>query len=283
MDYAGFYINLDRRPERRADMEAELARHGFAYTRFSAADGNSLKAPNPHLKEGEIGCFTSHHLLMKQNLEASRHLHVIEDDVMFAPAAKQAIDWVMGQGHLAQYDIIYTDIFVPLLNDAYKVYKKFYDTAVKRDAAGNISSVAFSVVNLQGLMFGSTASFLVNGASIKKLNDLYAGELARGASLPIDLFIRKLTHDGVIKTGCIFPFVTSVRLDHIVETDIVRSYHQVSALAAHLARYSFFVGADFKLCRDYLDKYLPLPSGDAQSQILNHLLAFSLTDDYKAP
>src|ERR1700722_9684505 len=173
MDYAGFFINLDRRRERRATMEAELARHGFSYTRFSAADGNGLKMPNPHLKEGEVGCFTSHHLLLKQNLGASRHLHVIEDDVVFAPCTKKAIEWAIGQGHLAQYDIIYTDIFVPLLNDAYKAYKKFYDTAVKRDAAGNITSVAFSVVNLQGLMFGSTASYLVNGASIKKLNDLY--------------------------------------------------------------------------------------------------------------
>ena len=147
----------------------------------------------------------------------------------------------------------------------------------------NINSVAFNVVDLKSLMFGSTASMLINPQSIAKLNLLYAGELNKGLTLPIDLFIRKLTHEGRIRCGCIFPFVTSVRLDHIVATDISRDYHQMSALAAHLARYSFFVGADMNLCRNYAGKYLPLPQPDAQGQILNHLLAFSLTDSYKAP
>src|ERR1700733_16232186 len=129
MDYRGFYINLDRRPDRRAEMEAELARYNLkeAYKRFSAADGNSLRGPNPHLKEGEMGCFTSHYLLLKENLGQTKPLHVIEDDVVFASCTGQAIRWAIEQGHLAKYDIIYTDIFVPLLNDAYKVYKKFYD------------------------------------------------------------------------------------------------------------------------------------------------------------
>ena len=285
MDYAGFYINLDRRAERSAEMESELARYGLkdAYNRFSAADGNTLNAPNPILKGGELGCFISHTLLLKQNLDSSKHLHVIEDDVIFSSCTAQALDWVIGQGHLAQYDIIYTDVFVPLLNDAYKAYKKFYDSAVKRDAYGNITSTSFSVVDLKGLIFGSTTSFLVNKQSIKKLHDLYAGEIARGASLPIDLFIRKLCGEGTLKVGCIFPFVTSVRLDHIIETDIARNYHQVSALAAHLARYSFFIGADFAKCQEYLEKYMPLPQGDKHAQILDHLLAFSLTDNYKAP
>jgi hypothetical protein len=285
MDYAGFYINLDRRSERRAEMEGELARYNLsgAYRRFAAADGNSLHMPNPQLKEGEMGCFTSHYLLLKENLDQTKPLHVIEDDVIFASCTEQAIRWAIDQGHLAKYDIIYTDIFVPLLNDAYKVYKKFYDTAVKKDPRGNITNAAFSVADLRGLIFGSTTSFLVNGNSIKKLHDLYAEELACGASLPIDLFIRKLTGDGAIKTGCIFPFVTSVRLDHIVETDIARSSHQLSALAAHLARYSFFIGADLNKCREYLGRYLPLVSQDAHAEILNHLLAFSITDAYRAP
>jgi hypothetical protein len=37
MSYLGFYINLDRSRERRAEIEAELARHNLAqaYTRFT--------------------------------------------------------------------------------------------------------------------------------------------------------------------------------------------------------------------------------------------------------
>src|SRR5580704_1320494 len=201
MNYAGFYINLDRRPGRKSEMETELARYGMqdAYKRFSAADGNVLKMPNPHLKEGEIGCFTSHYLLLKANLGQPRHLHILEDDVVFASCTPAAIQWAIAEGHLAKYDIIYTDIFVPLLNDAYKAYKKFYDAAVKRDAGGNIASTSFSIVDLKTLLFGSTTSFLVNQQSIEKLHDLYAKEMAKGPSLPVDLFIRKLCSEGTIK------------------------------------------------------------------------------------
>jgi GR25 family glycosyltransferase involved in LPS biosynthesis len=73
MSYSGFYINLDRSRERRADVEAQLAQHklAHAYTRFKAADGNALDLPNPHLKNGEMGCFTSHYLLLKKQLRRS--------------------------------------------------------------------------------------------------------------------------------------------------------------------------------------------------------------------
>ena len=285
MDYAGFYINLDRRADRRAALEGELAQYGLqnAYKRFAAVEGNASKAPNSRLQDGETGCFLSHLALLKENLGSPRHLHIVEDDVVFSSCTAQAIQWAIGQGHLENYDIVYLDVFVPLLNDAYKAYKKFYDSAVKRDATGRIVSTAFSVIDLKGLIFGSTASFLVSKNAVQKLHDFHAQELARGLSLPIDLFIRKLCNDGVIKVGCIFPFVTSVRFEHVVDNDIARAKPQLSALAADIARYAFFIGADFAKCRDYLNKYMPLPAGDEQTQILSHLLAFSLTDDYKAP
>jgi len=68
-----------------------------------------------------------------------------------------------------------------------------------------------------------------------------------------------------------------------LETDIVRPYHELSALAAHLARYSFFIGADFDKCLEYLDKSMPLPPlDDKHTRILTHLLGFSLTDGYRS-
>ena len=284
MDYTGFYINLDRRTDRRAEIEAELARHGLrdAYRRFSAVNGNGLSLSNPHLKDGEMGCFASHTKLLEENLDLDTHLHIIEDDVVFAASAPQAIRGIVTRGLFADYDIIYTDVLVPLLNDAYRAYKSFYDATVTRDESGRITKAMFSVVNLKGLIFGSTSSYLVNKKSIRKVHDLYREEITHEPRQSIDLFIRKMSDEGALKVGCLFPFVTSVRLDHIVETDIVRPYHGMSALAVHLARYSFFVDADFAHCREYLDKFLPLSSNnDSHTAILAHLLAFSLTDRYR--
>lgn len=286
MSYLGYYINLDRRPDRRAQIEAELARYGLkdSYRRFSAIQGNALGFSNPHIAEGEMGCFASHYMLMKENLGQNRHLHFIEDDVIMAPVTAQTLNGLATQeGLFADYDIVYTDITVPILNDAYKAYKSFYDATVTRDSSGKISKVAFSVVNLKGLIFGSTTSYLVNKNSIQKVYDLYAGEIASEPRYPIDLFIRKMSDEGQLKAGCLFPFITSVRLDEIVETDIARPYHQLSALATHLARYSFFIGADFDKCIEYLDKFMPLPPpGDKHMKILTHLLSFSLTDNYRS-
>jgi hypothetical protein len=285
MTYAGFYINLDRRTERRAEIEAELGRVGLrdAYQRFSAVDGNGLHVSNPHLKDGEMGCFASHSMLLKENLGRDQHLHLIEDDVILSASAAGAIDGVVNKVLFGDYDIIYTDVLIPVLNDAYKAYKKFYDATVKRDAAGRIVKAVFSVINLKGLLFGSTSSYLVNKNSIAKVQGLYEREINSEPRQSIDLFIRKMSNDGVLKVGCLFPFVTSVRLDHIVETDIVRDYHGVSALATHIARYAFFIDADFDKCDAYLEKFMPLPQdGDRQTKILNHLLAFSLTDGFRA-
>jgi GR25 family glycosyltransferase involved in LPS biosynthesis len=284
MPYAGFYINLDRRPDLQAEMQAELARHGLAdrYARYSAADGNALKLSNPHIKNGEMGCFTSHYLLLKQNLGSDKHIHIIEDDVIFGPQAKQVLDSVIGNPGFDDYDIVYTDVFVPLLNDVYKGYKKFFDRTVRLDAQGNIEKASFTVINLRGIGFGSTSSYFVNRHSIGKLHDLYAAEITSEPKTSNDLFIRRKVESGELKVGVLFPFITSVKLDHITETTIEHVHHKLSALAVHMARYAFYIGADRQLLKQYMAKFPPPPATDYVGQTLGQLLLFSLTGDFES-
>ena len=248
MNYQGYYINLDRRPDRRAEIEAELARQGLgsAYRRFSAADGNAYKFANPHLKDGEMGCFTSHYMLLKENLGQTKHLHIIEDDVLFSAAAAQVINSVVDQDLFSGCDILYTDIWMPIQNSVYKAFKGFYDATATRDAAGRVTHKNFNVIDLKDTPFGSMSSYLVNKNSIRKLHDLYAHEIANAPQKSIDLFIRDLAIKGTLKVGCLFPFVTSVRLDEIVETDIVRPYHEKSALAVHNRALCFLCRCRFR-------------------------------------
>jgi hypothetical protein len=282
MKYTGFYINLDRNPERRAGIEGELARNGLeGYTRFAAANGNALNFPNPQLKVGEIGCFTSHYRLLDANRHRSEPLHVIEDDIVLSAQLQQVLNWAIDSGQLAKFDILYTDVAVPLLNDACHAYKNFYDAAVRRDASGQIESVAFSAIDMRELIFGSTCSFLVNPRSIAKLADLFAQELQTGAALPIDLFIRKLCQGGSINVGCLFPFVTSIRPESVFATTMEKRFDELPALAANMLRYSFFIGCDWGEC---LEAALRLPQPDVSDnhrQLMLRLLGYSLMPGYK--
>lgn len=289
MSYLGFYINLDRSRERRAEIEAELARHNLAqaYTRFKAADGNALNLPNPHLKPGEMGCFTSHYLLLKKSLDRAEHLHVVEDDVLFSSHAEGAIRATIANGELERYDIVFTDTYVPINVDAFRFYKELFDRSVTRDPSGAITGAGFSVIDLAGRLFATTSSYLVNGKSIRKLYNILTKEITNAPRVPIDLLIRNKAAQGIIKVGCLFPFVTSVRLDAglattIAERDAIGRHDRLTVLAGDIARHSFFIEGSLAKCRDYVEKFLPAPGADPHAELLARILAFALSDSYRA-
>jgi GR25 family glycosyltransferase involved in LPS biosynthesis len=284
-DYAGFFVNLDRSTQRRAETEAELAQHGLLtrYERFAAAEGNVLNVPNPHhLSAGVIGCYTSHYLLLGQNLDSAKHLHVVEDEVLFAACAQQVMNWTIASGYLDHYDIVFTDISVPLRNEIHKLYKHAYDKAVKRNEQGGIESVAFDVLNVRDRTYASTGSFLVNRNSIRKVHDVLAADLLNGPTNPVDIILREKNYQGVLKVGCIFPFVTSVRLGNSFSSTIDARLDREPELAVDIARMMFFIDSDWDKCQAYLDRYAPLPpEQDRLAAMLGHLLTYSLTDKYR--
>ena len=288
MSYTGFYINLDRSRERRADVEAQLAQHklAHAYTRFKAADGNSLDLPNPHLKNGEMGCFTSHYLLLKKHLDAPKHLHVIEDDVVFSSQTEQVIRATIENGGIDAYDIIFTDTYIPINVDAFRLYKELYDRSVTRDDSGAVVNAAFNVIDLAGRLFATTSSYLVNGKSIRKLYNIYTKEITNSPRVPIDLLIRNKAAQGVIKVGCIFPFITSIRLDGggattIADRAAIGRHDDLTVLAGDIARQSFFIDGDIERCREYADKFLA-SSNDPHQALLTSILGFAIGTGYRA-
>jgi GR25 family glycosyltransferase involved in LPS biosynthesis len=286
MSYTGFYINLDRCPDRRADMESELARVGLSqnYRRFAAADGNTLNLPNPHLNNGEIGCFLSHYLVLKENLGAARHLHIIEDDTIFDASTERTIHRVIESGEIGAYDILFTDMALPLANDAYKSCKAVYDSIVTRDSKGALEKVAFQILDLD-IFAPAASSYIINPRALEKIVRLYHDELTQGASMPVDVFLRDKARSGAIKAGCLFPFVTSVRVERTYDST-VRKVPDVTMrfTAANIARYSFFIGCDWNKCREMTDRLLPLPPlDDLHTGILADILAFSLIDNAPRP
>ncbi|MGE3623972.1 MAG: glycosyltransferase family 25 protein [Bdellovibrionales bacterium] len=281
MTYTGFFINLDRNPERRAKMEAQLAQRGLqdTYRRFTAVEGNAMGFPNPSLKEGEMGVFSTHCKLLKENLGTNKVLHIIEDDILLAACMQDAIQSLMAQNLFDTYDIIYTDTQVPTSNVYYKTYKTLFDRITKRDAAGRVGEVTFQVIDLREGKFGTASSLLISPKAVNRLHDLYIMELTKGPALPLDLFMWRLVTQNTMRAACLFPFVTSLRLEHSLDTSIAARYDQLSVLARDIVRASFFVDRDLAGIRDMMNRHLQLPD-DPHLQILMHALGYSFTDKF---
>lgn len=98
-DLEVYVINLDRSPERMADMKKKLSALGFEYKRIPAVDGkkteftaNEVNAKKYSLLHGkyitptEVACFVSHYNVMKEFITNSKKKFalVLEDDMEFA-------------------------------------------------------------------------------------------------------------------------------------------------------------------------------------------------------
>jgi GR25 family glycosyltransferase involved in LPS biosynthesis len=101
--YQGRFINLDRSPDRRAAMEAQLRKWGLSdrYMRFAAIDG----------EDGQRACFRSHHAALEQ-ADANSPVHVLEDDALLSGYVPQVIDIITSNEMLDHFDIVFTETLV---------------------------------------------------------------------------------------------------------------------------------------------------------------------------
>jgi len=283
--YAAFYINLDRSSDRRNQIENEIVRHGHGhiYKRFSAADGNLFKLPNQGLTPGEMGCLLSHLFLLQQRLDSDAHVHVVEDDAVFSRFTVPTIAAAVQTGMIDHFDVLFTDSFVQPASREYREYKQLFDRSVERDASGTVVRVHPTIVNYHS----ATASYIVNRRSIPKLIDLLVRSLAGGATIPIDLAIRNAAAKGEIRIGCLFPFVTTFRIDGIVENTIDRRPNDLlSRLLLQLGRHSFFVDCHHRALCELAHGLLlhpdprpePASGDDPHKRLLDQIIAFCASE-----
>ena len=229
-------------------MEARFEALGCAdrYRRFEAIDGRALSEMRSPLSPGERGCFMSHYHCIVEGAEGERHLHIVEDDVVFAPQTP----FLLGGATSApvhSWDILFTDIFIPTsLNAVYNFMQAYRDSGMVDQQRLPIdhrmpSAVAF--LELKGIGFAGATSYVVNRNSRHKLRRLLDAELDRGPDEPIDMVYRKLSNAGEIKVACTIPFLTSITSASLRQTTIgERGQDQASALASYLLRAYFYLG-----------------------------------------
>lgn len=77
-----FYINLDKRKDRKEQVLIEFDKVGLSPQRFSAIEKDN----------GAEGCYLSHLNLLKQAEARGENLMIFEDDVQFCDGAKEIIE-----------------------------------------------------------------------------------------------------------------------------------------------------------------------------------------------
>jgi len=91
-----FYINLDRRTDRRAEFETECSRMGISAERFSAIEQNP----------GDVGCLRSHIAVLKEaRIRGLPEVLIFEDDFQFLVLAEQ-FHTLMDIARDISYDVI---------------------------------------------------------------------------------------------------------------------------------------------------------------------------------
>lgn len=287
VNYAGYYLNLDRDVDRRRTVENQLAANHLqaVYQRYPAALGNTLNLNAPKLSPGAVGCFTSHYLLLKSLVGSPAHVHVVEDDVVFASCTGAVIDAFLKNGGMDNWDLLYTDIWVPVNLDLIRELSTLFSRCATIDPKNGALSVnQFTLIDLKGRIFASTVSYIVNRRSVQKITDLLAGAIAGGLTQSIDLFYRQQIHQGQLKAACLFPFVTSVNVRQNLLTNISdRSDADLlrSILTSTLLRNLFFVQCNPSRLREITDEYLKFPELDDRAKVLAAVSRFAGSPSFK--
>jgi len=283
--YHGLYINLDRSTERRDAMEKQLDGLGLSpfYARFPAIDGASLNSPRSTIKPGENGCFQSHYRALMSARSRGKCVHMVEDDALLSPSMRPVIEEAIAQKVFEQFDVLFTDIFVPPHLGLLKFLKSSFDAL---PPGRPLKLADLKVVDLADQNFACTTSFVVGAKSIDRVLALYQQEIALGPRAPLDLFLRSAANARQLRAGCLFPFITSFNLDEVAgstlhergETAVEPSVVVLAAL-----RYSFFVDRDLMLARRHLDAATASARAarDEHRSLIGEAVDFVLSDAFK--
>jgi GR25 family glycosyltransferase involved in LPS biosynthesis len=230
-DWTGAYINLDRSTDRRAAIEAQLARADLDYGRFPAVDGGA-QLGGSRLLPGQLGCWLSHQRLVSE-LGGTSWLHVIEDDAILSTATKPLLVQMIDSGQIDAFDLVFLDIaFAPDMSLIGMLSQLF--SGYERDGS-------YSLLDLRRIHFSGTDSYLVNPRSAAKVKTALQAPPQSVPQVPLDVHLRGEVRAGRLSAAAIFPFVTTVDLATPSIISLVPSGNVLNVL-----RRSFFVERDLK-------------------------------------
>ena len=270
-NYRGIFINLDRSVDRRTRMEARLRECNLQarYSRFPAVDAQTIAGVMDITKAGDLACFRSHYFALADAIQFRQTIYIMEDDAAFVPQLEQTICSLDVDGRLNPFDIVFTDTAVSLSVANLRKYQQLFD-AYQRSQKPELSLLEFNEMYRWG-----TSSYLVPAPAIEKVLSVLRAGLDAGNQLPFDLFIRNQAQQGRLRLGCLFPFMTGVAPDDVLNTTIPgrSDAHTKTVEIVSLLNYSFFLGRDFTKIPNALLQRLRA-NDDEQQRLIGAVLGF---------
>jgi GR25 family glycosyltransferase involved in LPS biosynthesis len=242
-----FYINLAADTAKRRELESlfeACAPKNWSLHRFEAVDKNDVRRNSikGSINDGAKGCFLSHKNLIQNNINNTQPLLIIEDDIVFSPKTFVLIENIIQQLDInQQWDIIHTDICIPTAGAMIDFYL----------SKKNISANQLSLINLQDKVYASTAGYIINSKSLRKVYNLL--DNLQSLDQPIDLYYRSLTHSGALNSYATLPFITSLS-SRSTQTNIQQDAHAYTELVWHTYRKFIWLDSDRDLVNREIER-----------------------------
>jgi hypothetical protein len=203
MGIEGVFINLERSPERRAQMERQIADIELPYPvrRLAAVDGQQQGARPSQLSAGQYGCWLSHLKALEQSVGHDHHLHIMEDDALISTALPILPDVVhaLDSGSAGEWDILYLDA---TLLEALDMCHVFGWAKTARDDG----TVRVRAVPKEFTVYG-THSYVINSTRKAFVLDFLKRHMTQGR--PIDNVTAYGIQSGQLRAFMTTPFITS--------------------------------------------------------------------------
>jgi len=145
-------------------------------------------------------------------------VHILEDDAVLSSSVRPVIEQAIAQNLFEQFDVVFTDTFVPPHLGMLKFVKTTFD---ELPASRPLDLANLKVVDLANQNFSCLTSYIVAPKAIDRVLALYQQEIALGPRAPVDLFLRAAVNAGQLRAGCLFPFVTSFDLDEVAKSTLI--------------------------------------------------------------
>ena len=283
--YHGLYINLDRSPERRRNFEAQLAELGIEdrYFRFPGVDGKTLNLSGP-LKPGEVGVFLSHARALEQARALGKCVHIVEDDALLSQHVVPVIEDAIAANLFESYDLLFTDMMVHCHIGFMKSLKSRFDR-IEMPPRHPLRLNQLQIIDQAQVFHAAFQSYVIGAKSVDRVLALYRQEIASGIKTPVDIFVQQQVLAGRLRAACVFPFVTSFRLEDVLTSTIADQAEragQPTIMVMAVLRYLFFLGCDL----DYAKKILDVATSsnrtktDARHALIVQATEFVMSDDF---
>lgn len=205
----GLYINLDRTPERRAFMEAQLARLGMPWVgRLAATDARDVAPPAAcPLLPGEYACYLSHLRAVEAAAEDGFTL-VLEDDTELSDQLPEILARAV-QAPLPGFDIALLEC-QPHFSLAH--VSELWSAASRHFIGASRRITGIDLLDAQVYYKWGTPAYLVPPGGRGRLLARMRAWLAEGPLLAIDRRMEKAFAEGSLRGVVTVPFLATTGL-----------------------------------------------------------------------